>query len=212
MVSGPTLSSRLIRRASILYFDLENWRVEGRAPAAKKFVIVGAPHTSNRDFLVFLAATDKLGISPSFIGKHSLFRGPLKRLMFDMGGIPIDRSKRANYVDQVVAEFGKRDELALVIAPEGTRGSDGHWKSGFYHIALGADVPIVPAWLDLEQRRVKIGAPIVPSGDYAADITRIAEFFRAIDPTNPRFSMIDRDAAPEPPLSKSHPGKLGGRT
>lgn len=207
----PSLLSRLIRRAAIVDFDLHGWRIEGRAPDAKKFLIVGAPHTSNWDFVVFLAATHKLGISPSFIGKHSLFRWPLKRLMFDMGGIPIDRSKRAHYVEQVVAAFAKRDELALVIAPEGTRDTDGHWKSGFYHIAVGAGVPIVPAWLDLGQRRVKIGSPIIPTGDYPVDLSKIAQFYRSIDPDNPRFREIDRDAAPKPGLSKLPPDKLGDR-
>lgn len=180
-------------------------------PAERKFVIIGAPHTSNWDFVVFLAATDKLGVRPSFIGKHTLFRGPLRRLMFDMGGIPIDRTRRAHYVDQVVAEFDRRDDLALVIAPEGTRNTDGHWKSGFYHIAIGAGVPIVPAWLDLGQRLVKVADPIFPTGDYRADIRRIADIYRRWDPDNPRFREIDRDAPPKPALSKPAKMKLGGR-
>jgi len=210
-VSRVSVLSRLIRRASIVDFDLKGWRIDGKAPDAKKFVIVGAPHTSNWDFMIFLAATHKLGIRPSFIGKHTLFRGLLKRLMYDMGGIPIDRSKRANYVEQVVAAFAKRDELALVIAPEGTRGTDGSWKSGFYHIAMGAGVPIVPAWLNLGQRRVKIGEPIMPTGDYRADLAKIAEFYRTVEPDNPRFRNIDRNPPPKPALSKKRSGKLGGR-
>lgn len=127
--------------------------------------------------------------------------------MFDMGGIPIDRSKRANYVDQVAAAFDERDDLALVIAPEGTRHTDGHWKSGFYHIALDAGVPIMPAWLNLGRRLLKVGEVIVPSGDYHADLTRIADFYRAAEPANPRFVEIDRD----PALSNPAANPLGER-
>ena len=156
-------------------------------------MLVGAPHTSNWDFAVFVGAVDELGIRPSYLGKHSLFRWPLKRFMLDMGGIPVDRSKSANYVDQVVAEFARRDELALVIAPEGTRDSDGHWKSGFYHIAMGAGVPIVPAWIDRERRRGALGPVIWPSGDYRADLERIAKFYREAWPEQLRFREIDRD-------------------
>jgi len=155
-------------------------------------VLVGAPHTSNWDFAVFLGATEDLGIRPSYLGKHSLFRWPLNRFMLDMGGIPVDRSKSANYVEQVVAEFGRRDELALVIAPEGTRYSDGRWKSGFYHIAVGAGVPIVLAWLDRSKRRAGIGPAIWPSGDYRADIRKIAEYYRSVWPEQPRFREIDQ--------------------
>ena len=155
-------------------------------------MLVGAPHTSNWDFAVFLGATEDLGIRPSYLGKHSLFRWPLNRFMLDMGGIPVDRSKSANYVEQVVAEFGRRDELALVIAPEGTRYSDGRWKSGFYHIAVGAGVPIVLAWLDRSKRRAGIGTAIWPSGDYRADIRKIAEYYRGVWPEQARFREIDQ--------------------
>jgi 1-acyl-sn-glycerol-3-phosphate acyltransferase len=145
------------------------------------------------------------------MGKHTLFRGPLKRLMYDMGGIPIDRTKRANYVEQVVQAFDERDELALVIAAEGSRHTDGRWKSGFYHIAMGAGVPIVPVWLGLPQRRIRVGEPFMPTGDYPADLHRIAEFLRAADPANPRFANIEMGASDKPALSKRRLDTLGGR-
>ena len=198
----PSLASRIVRRLLIALYKLRGWRIDGTLPPEKKFIIAGGPHTSNWDFAIFLGAVDQLGVRPSYLGKHSLFRWPLKRFMLDMGGIPIDRSKRANYVDQVVAEFDKHDELALVIAPEGTRDSDGRWKSGFYHIALGAEVPIVLAWIDRKRRIGAIGPVIHPSGDYRADIKRIAEHFRAAWPEQPRFREIDRDAPEKPALSK----------
>ena len=170
-------------------------------------MLVGAPHTSNWDFALFLGATDALGIRPSYLGKHSLFRWPMQRFMLDMGGIPVDRTTRAHYVEQVVAEFANRDALALVIAPEGTRHSDGRWKSGFYHIASGAKVPIVLARIDRPRRIIQIGPAIPPSGDYHADLARIADFYRSADPNELRFAEIDRLA----PLSKSGPVALGGR-
>ena len=194
----------------IALYQLRGWRIDGTLPPDKKFIIAGAPHTSNWDFAIFLGAVDQLGVRPSYLGKHSLFRWPLKRFMLDMGGIPIDRSKRANYVDQVVAEFDRHEELALVIAPEGTRDSDGRWKSGFYHIALGAGVPIVLAWIDRERRIGAIGPVIRPSGDYRADITRIADHFRAAWPAQPRFREIDRDAPEKPALFKRAASGQGG--
>ena len=191
-MTAPTFSSRIVRRLLIALYRLRGWHIDGRPPPHKKFVLVGAPHTSNWDFAVFLGATEELGIRPSYLGKHSLFRWPLRRFMLDMGGIPVDRSRSANYVEQVVAEFAVRDELALVIAPEGTRHSDGRWKSGFYHIAMGAGVPIVPAWLDRRRRRAAIGPAIWPSGDYRADLHRIADFYRGAWPEQQRFREIDR--------------------
>ncbi|MEO7655204.1 MAG: lysophospholipid acyltransferase family protein, partial [Sphingomicrobium sp.] len=191
----------------VALYRLRGWRIEGELPPAKKFVLVGAPHTSNWDFALFLGATDALGIRPSYLGKHSLFRWPMQRFMLDMGGIPVDRTTRAHYVDQVVAEFADRAALALVIAPEGTRHSNGRWKSGFYHIATGAAVPIVLARIDRPRRTIQIGPAILPSGDYRADLRRIADFYRAADPEEPRFVEIDR----EPPLSKPAPNTLGER-
>lgn len=153
-------------------------------------MVTGAPHTSNWDFVFVLGAVEQLGLKPAFIGKHTLFRWPLTRFMRDMGGIAVDRRKRANFVDQVVAEFSVRDELALVVAPEGSRGSDGTWRSGFYHIALNAGVPIVPAWVDNARMRGGIGDPIMPSGDYRADMARIAAFYRSKRPDCARFERL----------------------
>jgi 1-acyl-sn-glycerol-3-phosphate acyltransferase len=188
-----SLSSRLVRRLLVTLYRMRGWQINGAPPPVKKFILVGAPHTSNWDFAVFLGATEELGIRASFLGKHSLFRWPMRRFNIDMGGIPVDRSKRSNYVEQVVNEFARRDELALVIAPEGTRHSDGRWRSGFYHIAMGAGVPIVPAWLNRQTRRAAIGQAIVPTGDYGRDLKRLADFYRAAQPDDPRFNQIDRD-------------------
>lgn len=196
-----------MRGIFIALYRLRGWRIEGQLPPVKKFVLVGAPHTSNWDFSLFLGATDALGIRPSYLGKHSLFRWPMDRFMRDMGGIPVDRATRAHYVEQAVAAFANRDELALVIAPEGTRHSDGRWKSGFYHIATGAGVPVVLARIDRRRRVIEIGPVIRPTGDYRGDLRRIGHFYRAADPGEPRFAQIDR----VDPLPNPAPDALGGR-
>ena len=139
--------SRIVRRIILAIYRWRGWRLEGHLPAIDKYVIAGAPHTSNWDFVFFIGATAAEGIEPNFMGKHTLFRGIMRNFMLDMGGIPIDRSRRSNVVEQVAAEFARRDQLALVIAAEGTRSSDGEWKSGFYNIARAAGVPIVPTWV-----------------------------------------------------------------
>lgn len=191
----PTLLSRLVKAVLLALYRIKGWTIEGEAPAASKFVILGAPHTSNWDFIFFLGAINQLGLKPSFMGKLSLFKWPLTRFMYDMGGIPIDRrAKDQNYVDQVVAAFAKARELALVIAPEGTRGPIKAWRSGFYHIATGAKVPILPAWFNIKERRGGIGPAIMPCGDYAIDLKKIAEFYHSVMPNHPKLAVLYAEA------------------
>lgn len=187
----PSLLSRFVRWIILWLYRWKGWKLDGGLPETRKFVIAGAPHTSNWDFVFFIGATAELGIRPSFMGKNTLFKWPMTRFMLDMGGIPVDRSKRANYVDQIAAEFGRRDELALVIAAEGTRGSDGEWRSGFYHIAQAAGVPIVPAWVNNKTRVLGFGPPMMPTGDYAADLGRIAAYLRSRVPQEPRYMKLE---------------------
>lgn len=191
---SPSLSSRLVRWIILKLYRWMGWRLEGGIPETRKFVIAGAPHTSNWDFVFFTGATHELGLLPNFMGKHTLFRWPMKRFMEDMGGIPVDRRSRANYVDQVAAEFARRDELALVVAAEGSRTTDGSWKSGFYHIAQAAGVPIVPTWVCNKTRRLGFGPALWPSGDYPADLARIAAYMRSMVPDEPRFKVLEAQA------------------
>lgn len=190
----PSLLSRAVKRSLLALYHLKGWKIEGTRPAARKFVITGAPHTSNWDFVFFLGATHELGIEPSFMGKHTLFDGPQRRFMLDMGGVPIDRSKRANTVGQVADVFARADELALVVAPEGSRTSDGHWRTGVYHIAMAAGVPIVPAWVNHTTMRGGIGPAIMPTGDMAADLAKLADFYRSVLPDCPRFEVLAEQA------------------
>lgn len=190
----PSLLSRLVRRLLVALYRLRGWTIAGTRPAERKFVLLGAPHTSNWDFVFFLGATHDLGIRPSFMGKTSLFKWPMTEFMLDMGGVPVDRSKRSNYVQQVADAFARADDLALVIAPEGSRTASGEWKTGFYHIALAAGVPIVPAWVNNETMLGGVGEPLYPTGDYAADLAKLAAFYRSVRPDCDRFEVLARQA------------------
>lgn len=185
-----SLLSRLVRRLVLAGYRWRGWRFEAAADLPARCVIAGAPHTSNWDFVFFLGATDELGRRARFMGKRSLFRWPLRRFMFDMGGIPVDRSKGGNYVDEIVTEFTRSADMALVIAPEGTRGAITRWRSGFYHIALEAGVPVVPAWVDHRTMRGGLGPAIMPSGDFAADLSEIARFYRSVMPLHPKLAVL----------------------
>ena len=154
-------------------------------------MIVGAPHTSNWDFLCFLGITEALGVRASFMGKDSLFRWPMRRFMIDMGGVPVDRSASNNYVDAMADEFARRDEFMLVIAPEGTRKGALRWKTGFYHIALKAGVPIVCGFIDYPHKRGGFGPAIMPSGDYAADMAKMAAFYATVQTWKPERRIAD---------------------
>jgi 1-acyl-sn-glycerol-3-phosphate acyltransferase len=186
----PSLLSRLVRGAIVWLFRRWRFSVAGTAPAVPRYVIAAAPHTSNWDFVVFLGVTHQLGIAPRFMGKASLFRWPLGRFMREMGGVPVDRSTRAFQAQAMVEAFAGHEHFALVVAPEGTRKSDGAWKSGFWHIARGAGVPVVPAFLDYATRRAGIGPAMTMTDDYAADMARLAAYFRSVLPGHPRWDAM----------------------
>lgn len=179
------LAGRLVRRALILFYRLAGWRAEGALPPDRKFVIMGASHTSNWDFLVFVGTIHALGRKVRFIGKNSLFRWPMGGFMRALGGVPVDRSAPQDLVSQIVAQFDAHEEFALVIAPEGTRSRTRDWKTGFYQIALKANVPIVCAGPDYPRRRGVIGPVIRPTGNYAEDLKPAFAFFRTLTPRHP---------------------------
>jgi 1-acyl-sn-glycerol-3-phosphate acyltransferase len=190
-----TLLSRIVRRLIIWVYVWKGWQLEGNLPKdIKKFIIAGAPHTSNWDFVFFTGATHEQGVLPNFMGKHTLFRGIMRDFMFDMGGIPINRTIRANYVEQVAEEFARREELALVIATEGSRSTNGEWKSGFYHIAQAAKVPVVPAYADNDRMILGFGPPLEPSGDYGQDLLQLAKWYRSKLPEEERFKNLEAQA------------------
>ncbi|MED5611262.1 MULTISPECIES: lysophospholipid acyltransferase family protein [Pseudomonas] len=166
------------------------WRIEGALPALDKFVVIGAHHTSNWDFMLFLAAKFVLRLNARWFAKHTLFRRPFGGLLRRWGGIPIRRHLKLNTVDQAVQAFRDSREMMLIISPEGTRKKVERWKMGFYHIARGAGVPVVLAALDYGNRRIVIGEPFWPSGDEAADLGRMLAFYRPFVPRKPAYAFL----------------------
>lgn len=178
----------------------ENWRASVSGPAARvlprKAVIIAVPHATNWDLVNYLGLTHDLGLRTRFIAKLSLFRWPIARFMRDMGGIPVDRSRKANLVEQMAEQFAARDDLLLTIAPEGSRANTTSWKSGFYQIALRAKVPILCGWIDYEAKRGGIGPQIVPTGDYAADMVEAQRFYASKRISVPDFAALADEGDP----------------
>ncbi len=170
------------RTIASLYLRARRWRFETSLPQVKKYVIVAYPHTSNWDGINLVMCAQSVGVKLRWMVKRSLIDGPLGPGFLKLGAVPIDRSKTNNLVDQMVAEFAKRDEFALAVPPEGTRSKRDYWKSGFYHIARGANVPVVPGYLDFERRVAGLGEPIRMTGDVGRDMDRIRDFYRALNP------------------------------
>ena len=177
-----------------LLFRLQGWRVAGQRPEMLKFVLVGAPHTSNWDFIYYLGAAGALDLDLKFLGKASLFRWPLGGALRDLGGVPVDRSQARDIVRTMVAEFERRDRFILTIAPEGSRAASDRWKTGFYNIAVAAEVPIVFVSIDYPRRQITVGPTLFPSGDYEADMKGAAIFYgTAIGKYPERASSILRE-------------------
>ncbi len=166
--------TRLVARC---FLWCTGWRPEGGRPLEPRFVLIAAPHTSNWDLAYLLALATVYRIRVSWMGKHVLFRPPLGWLMRRAGGIPVERHRRGNLVSQMADEFRKRDTLALVVPAEGTRGYVAHWKSGFYHIARKAEVPIVMGYLDYKRKRGGFGAALYPTGNLRDDMDEIRDFY-----------------------------------
>jgi 1-acyl-sn-glycerol-3-phosphate acyltransferase len=164
---------------------LAGWRFEGNFPDIPKSVLVVAPHTSNWDFPVGLAAMYALGLRVAFLAKDSLFRPPLGAFLRWWGGVPVDRSAAHGVVEQSAQVMKQRQRLYLVVAPEGTRKKVTRWKSGFYRIAHAAGVPLVPVAFDYGARVIHLMPPFEPTGDYQADLPRIQELFVGVLPKNP---------------------------
>ncbi|HEX4781540.1 MAG TPA: lysophospholipid acyltransferase family protein [Usitatibacter sp.] len=162
------------------------FRIDGEIPDHPRLVIAVAPHTSNWDFVVGMAAMFALDLRLSFLAKHTLFRGPFAPLMRWMGGIEVNRSNPDGVVEQAVAAFGTVDRRLLAIAPEGTRRRVAHFKLGFLRIARAAGVPVLLAALDFGRRRVTFGPLIEPGEDIAAECARIEAYFAPIRGCRPR--------------------------
>lgn len=186
----PVIRS-ILRGAAVAFLWLGRWHTRVVMPEVPKLVLVIAPHTSYWDFPLLLAAALKHRVNASWLGKHTLFRGPGRWLFRWLGGIPVDPTNRGDgRVAAVVETFRSRDRLWLGIAPEATLSRVERWRSGFYHIALGAGVPLWLGFVDYGTRTVGAEEHFPPSGDPAADFRRISDFYATIRPRHPqRFAL-----------------------
>ncbi len=190
----------------------------GAPPEVKKCVIVAAPHTALADGFWMLMFAWWWGLRISWLVKRSAVRGPFGWFLRRMGAIPVDRSAPQGLVGELAAEFASRDELLLSIPPEGTRARREYWKSGFYHIALSAKVPICLSYLDYARRTGGFGPCFPLTGNYRADMDRIRAFYQEISGkhparfTHPRLREESQDseqsskttARPDPQVVRPH--------
>ncbi|MEQ8471863.1 MAG: lysophospholipid acyltransferase family protein [Marinoscillum sp.] len=174
-----------------LCFKLTGWKMKGHRPNLKKYVVIVAPHTSNWDFFVGVAARSISGLRSDFLAKNSLFKIPLVGwFLRKIGGHPVDRTKKLKMVDQVVELFNQHEEFVITITPEGTRSYNPDWKTGFYRIAHRAGVPIVMVGFDFEHKTVEYKEPFYPTGDIDKEVEEIKDYYRSIKGKYPEKGVI----------------------
>lgn len=183
----PILSALLHWYARV-HLRIFGWRKEGQPPDAPKFVMIAAPHTTNWELPTALMMAFALRIKIYWMGKDSLFKFPFGGLLRWLGGIPVNRRESTGLVARTVETFNEHDELIILIAPEGTRSKAGNWRTGFYHMAHGAGVPIVLGFLDYGRKVGGIGPVVNPTGDMDADMVRIRGFYAGITGKHPENS------------------------
>jgi 1-acyl-sn-glycerol-3-phosphate acyltransferase len=180
----------LLRICAVFYLKLTGWKREGQAPSHDKYVVIAAPHTSNWDFPICLAILLSFKIKPCWMGKSGMFRWPLGRFFRLLGGIPIDRSKSNNVVEQSIEAIKRRMKMVLVISPEGTRKKVAYWKTGFYHIAHSAKIPIALGFLDYGRKAGGFGQVFYTTGNIEADMRAIKKFYMRITAKYPEKSSL----------------------
>lgn len=185
----PILSF-VLRQISNLIMFLTGWRVDGKLPDLPKYVLIGAPHTSNWDFVLFLGIIFYLKVDARYMGKAELFRNPFGWFFYYCGGVPVDRKKSAGLVEQMIEACNKADRFILTIAPEGTRHYVSEWKSGFHRIAKGAGIPIVMAKVDGANKIVHVGEVFHATDDIDGDMKLIQDAFKGIVGINPKKKYI----------------------
>ena len=181
----------MFRAFCVLIFKIIGWKTTGKMPTdIKKFVIAVAPHTSNWDFLIGVAARSILRIQKAqFLGKSQLFRPPFGWFFRILGGHPVERSSSQDMVEQVVKIFNRHDKFILAMAPEGTRKKVEKLRTGFYYIAKGAHIPIVPVGFDFHKKEVVVSQPLYPTDNMDNDMEKILSFYRTIRGRNPTLGL-----------------------
>ena len=167
----------MLKKFAAALLALLGWKAFEATGRPPKAVMIAFPHTSNWDAFYALLVKLALGLDAHWAGKDNMFRPPFGGLLKRMGGVPVNRRERTGFVEQMVAEFASRERFTLVIAPEGTRGLTGGWKSGFYRMALAAQVPVALGFMDYARREGGILAYLTLTGDRDADLAAIAQLY-----------------------------------
>ncbi|MBX3430620.1 MAG: 1-acyl-sn-glycerol-3-phosphate acyltransferase [Hyphomonadaceae bacterium] len=171
------LLANITRAVCATYLQLAGWKVHGEFPALDKAVLIAAPHTSNWDGVNMLATAGYYRVKLKWMGKKSLTTGPFGGLIKWLGCVPIDRSAANDVVRAMAEAFAAAPRMILAIPPEGTRSATREWKTGFYHIARAANVPLILSVLDYGAKTISLAAIVTPSGDYDADLKVIQSYY-----------------------------------
>ncbi|WP_103068702.1 1-acyl-sn-glycerol-3-phosphate acyltransferase [Aquimarina sediminis] len=177
--------------SSFIYHKILGWKIVGdfSAETVKKCVVVVVPHTSWHDFYIGLLIRKLVNLKISFLGKKELFKWPLGWYLKKVGGISLDRTPGQNKVEAIAELFQKRDELRLALAPEGTRKKVKEWKTGFYHIAKTAKVPIIMVTFDFGKKQNVISKPFYPTDNIEKDLEYMYSFFKGVIGKVPEYSF-----------------------
>jgi len=177
----------VLRTFSVAFLKLTGWKIVGQLPAdARKSVFIAAPHTSNWDLPYTLMVAFALRLNIYWMGKAQIFRWPFGPLMRWLGGVAVQREQANNLVAASVQALQNSDgPVQLVVPPEGTRSKVRYWKTGFYYIALGAQVPIVMSFMDYGNKVSGLGPAFLPTGDIEADMVAIKAFYAPFKGKNP---------------------------
>ena len=175
----PVVNS-FFRLVSWIALKATGWKVEGQRPDTDKFVLIAAPHTSNWDLPYMLFTAFIFRVNMYWMGKDAIFNNAFRKFFLFLGGIPVDRTKSNNMVKYSIELFDQKEKFVLAVPPSGTRKKVASWKTGFYHIANGAKVPIALGFLDYENKRCGLLATIMPTGDLEKDMKLIAGYYKGI--------------------------------
>ena len=165
---------------AIIVLKIFGWRRAGVVPDAPKFVMIAAPHTSNWDFPVGLAIILAFKVKMYWLGKEPIFKWPFGTFFKWLGGIPVNRSKSGDVVSQTIQTIKEHERIVMVVAPEGTRKKVNHWKTGFYYIAMGANVPLAMGFIDYVRKEGGFGPTLMPTGNIETDMEKIRAFYQNI--------------------------------
>jgi len=179
-VHDTPMGKTVMRWLAMIIFRFAGWKTAGKRPNISKYVIIAAPHTSNWDFLYAMCLAFILSIQPFIMMKASWFRWPTGPILGWLGAIPVDRSKSTGFVERAIQSFREHPRMTLVVPPSGTRRKVMYWKTGFYHIARGANVPIVLGYLDYRRKVGGIGPVVYPTGNMKDDMKIIQDFYADI--------------------------------